>query len=47
MTIVTDIDPAFRAALVEKSEPVIQDWVAKVGADGQAILDTYRALSIN
>ena len=31
-----------RAALVRASEPVVAEWVARAGAEGEAILAAYR-----
>jgi TRAP-type transport system periplasmic protein len=34
--------PALRAALARASEPVVAEWVARAGAEGEAILAAYR-----
>ena len=39
---VASAPPALRAALARASEPVVAEWVARAGAEGEAILATYR-----
>ena len=34
--------PELRAALARASEPVVAEWVARAGAEGEAILAAYR-----
>lgn len=43
VTITESVSPEFRAALVAAGEQVYTDWLAKTGATGQEILDTYRS----
>ena len=41
VTVVEEISPEFRTALVEAGQQVYDDWLAKTGDEGQQILDTY------
>lgn len=41
VNITESVSPEFRAALVAAGEQVYTDWLAKTGATGQEILDTY------
>ncbi len=34
--------PALRAALARAAEPVVAEWVARAGPEGEAILAAYR-----
>lgn len=40
--ILTDVPPAVSQALAEAGKGVIDDWRAKAGAEGAAVLDAYR-----
>jgi TRAP-type C4-dicarboxylate transport system substrate-binding protein len=42
MTIVTDIPADYRATLQAASDPVIQEWVEKIGPVGKELLEKYR-----
>lgn len=42
VTILTDVPPAVSQALAEAGKGVIDDWRAKAGAEGAAVLDAYR-----
>ncbi|MBS8262775.1 C4-dicarboxylate ABC transporter substrate-binding protein [Roseibium polysiphoniae] len=41
MTVVTDVDPAFLAALLEAGQKAREEWLVKTGDVGKAILDAY------
>lgn len=43
MNVVTEIDPEFSAQLREDGQQVIDAWVARVGEDGEAILEAFEA----
>lgn len=42
VTVVPDVSDDYMAELSKLAEPAIQDWLSKVGADGEAILADYR-----
>ncbi len=42
MTIVTDIPADYRAMLQAASDPVIKEWVKKIGPVGEELLEKYR-----
>jgi TRAP-type C4-dicarboxylate transport system substrate-binding protein len=42
VTIATEIDPALAARLRQVGAAVVEDWAARIGADGAAILARYR-----
>ncbi|HET6468341.1 MAG TPA: TRAP transporter substrate-binding protein [Geminicoccaceae bacterium] len=42
MTITTDVPPEYLEALAEASKPALDDWLAKTGEEGRAILEEYR-----
>lgn len=43
VTIETEIDETFKAELQAAAEPVIEEWVSRMGPKGQELLDQYRA----
>ena len=43
ITVISDVPSEFLGQLSAAGEQVYADWLDKVGADGQAILDAYRA----
>lgn len=40
---VREVSPAFRAELVKIGETMTEEWVAKAGPDGRAVIDAFRA----
>lgn len=44
MTIVTDVTVDLLNALAEAGKPAVDEWLEKMGADGQMILDAYKKL---
>lgn len=42
VTVVTEIDPAFRADMQKLAEPAIQSWIKAMGKDGEEIIATFR-----
>lgn len=42
VTVVTDIDPEFKASLKKAAEPVIEEWAHKAGSKGKKLLEQYK-----
>ncbi len=43
MTVVTEVDPAYIAALTAAAKPALDEWKAKMGPDAEAILAAFDA----
>ncbi|MDO5666373.1 MAG: TRAP transporter substrate-binding protein [Alcaligenaceae bacterium] len=43
VTIATELDGDFKAELQSAAEPVIEEWVSRMGPKGQELLEQYRA----